>query len=98
MDDNLDLLPDVTHRSNKKEVGKAEIQYEGFDRLVVSFEEVPIRSCGQYVRYSPELKRPDLHAGSAPCTDPWTAVYQKGQGWRPELESFQSPESRARRL
>ncbi|KAF2552196.1 hypothetical protein F2Q68_00034674 [Brassica cretica] len=23
---------------------------------------------------------------------------QKGHGWRPELESFQSPESRARRL
>ncbi|KAG5374335.1 hypothetical protein IGI04_042343 [Brassica rapa subsp. trilocularis] len=53
-----DVLEGFVHTLHK--VGKAEIQYEGFDRLVVSFEEVPIRSCGQYVRYSPELSSDDL--------------------------------------
>ncbi|KAG2297325.1 hypothetical protein Bca52824_043994 [Brassica carinata] len=36
---------------------------------------------GQYgEKHEPQLKsseRSDLHTGSAPCTDPWTAVYYK---------------------
>jgi len=72
--------------SNGKQDGEDKVQYSEIDHLAMVPAKAPIRmhlgqsgQSGQYgENHEPRLKtseRPDLHAGSAPCTDPWTAVY-----------------------
>ncbi|WZZ15509.1 hypothetical protein YC2023_108598 [Brassica napus] len=70
--------------SNGKQDGEDKVQYSEIDHLAMVPAKAPIRmhlgqsdQSGQYgENHEPRLKtseRPDLHAGSAPCTDPWTA-------------------------
>ncbi|CDY60403.1 BnaAnng16700D [Brassica napus] len=77
--------------SNGKQDGEDKVQYSEIDHLAMVPAKAHIRmhlgqsgQSGQYgENHEPRLKtseRPDLHAGSAPCTDPWTAVYQLAHG------------------
>ena len=72
--------------SNGKQDSEDKVQYSEIDHLAMVPAKAPIRmhlgqsgQSGQYgENHEPRLKtseRPDFHAGSAPCTDPWTAVY-----------------------
>ena len=80
--------------SNGKQDGEDKVQYSEIDHLAMVPAKAPIRmhvgqsntvsgQSGQYgEKHEPQLKsseRSDLHAGSAPCTDPWTAFYHTGR-------------------
>ncbi|KAF2606768.1 hypothetical protein F2Q68_00043131 [Brassica cretica] len=77
--------------ANVEMVGKDELWYGQFGRLIVVPAETPFRTnagqsgtrLGQSDRYSwmdePRLncsERPDLHVELVPCTDPWTGAHQ----------------------
>ncbi|CAN6928790.1 unnamed protein product [Brassica oleracea] len=79
-------------------VGKDELWYGQFGRLIVIPAETPFRMnadrsstrLGQSNRYSwvDELRlncseRPDLYAELVPCTDPWTGTHQRGSPLQP---------------